>query len=76
MREMLEYILKKIVDHPEDVEVREVTGSAVVILEVKVNVADKGKVIGREGKNINALRTLIRAAAAKEKKKVDITVLQ
>jgi predicted RNA-binding protein YlqC (UPF0109 family) len=73
---MLEYILKKIVDHPEDVEVREVTGSAVVILEVKVNVADKGKVIGREGKNINALRTLIRAAAAKEKKKVDITVLQ
>jgi len=76
VREMLEYILKKIVDHPEDVEVREVTGSAVVILEVKVNVADKGKVIGREGKNINALRTLIRAAAAKEKKKVDITVLQ
>jgi len=75
MVELLTSIVKAIVDNPEAVQVKEVQGEKAVILELKVSADDVGKVIGREGRIINALRTVIKAAAGKENKRVTIELL-
>ncbi|MGB9857869.1 MAG: KH domain-containing protein [Dictyoglomaceae bacterium] len=76
MKELLEYIIKAIVQHPEEVEVREVEGTKSVILEVKVAPEDRGRVIGKQGQTVKALQTIIRVAGLKKGKKVVIEVLQ
>lgn len=76
MRELLEFIIKAIVQHPEEVEVREVEGTKSVILEVKVAPEDRGRVIGKQGQTVKALQTIIRVAGLKKGKKVVIEVLQ
>ncbi len=68
-------ILKAIVDHPEAVEVKEVEGERASIIEIKVHQEDVGKVIGREGRIINSLRQIVRAAAGKDNKRVTIELL-
>ncbi len=76
MKELLEYIIKAIVQHPEEVEVREVEGTKSVILEVRVAPEDRGRVIGKQGQTVKALQTIIRVAGLKKGKKVVIEVLQ
>ncbi|MFN3698649.1 MAG: KH domain-containing protein [Dictyoglomus sp.] len=76
MKELLEYIIKAIVQKPEEVEVREVEGTKSVILEVKVAPEDRGRVIGKQGQTVKALQTIIRVAGLKKGKKVVIEVLQ
>ena len=75
MKELLEYLVKAIVDVPEEVSVMEVEGEKAVVYEIKVNVSDVGKVIGKHGRIINAIRTIVRAAAVKEGKKVSIELI-
>ena len=75
MKELLYYIVKAIVDVPEEVSVLEVEGEKAVVLEIKVAASDVGKVIGKHGRIINAIRTLVRAAAVKEGKKVSIELI-
>jgi hypothetical protein len=75
MVELLTSIVRAIVDDPAAVQVTEVQGEKAVILELKVGADDVGKVIGREGRIINALRTVIKAAAGKENKRVTIELL-
>ena len=72
MKETLETIIKSLVEFPEQVTITEVSGEKSVVLEVKVAETDMGKVIGREGKVANAIRTVIKALAAKEQKKVNV----
>ena len=76
MREMVEYILKQIVDNPEEVKVEEIKGEKVILLEVSVAKEDMGKVIGKGGRIATALRTLLGAAAAKLKKRVMLEILE
>ncbi|ACI18902.1 MULTISPECIES: KH domain-containing protein [Dictyoglomus] len=76
MKELLEYIIKAIVQKPEEVEVREVEGTKSVILEVKVAPEDRGRVIGKQGQTVKALQTIVRVAGLKKGKKVVIEVLQ
>lgn len=75
MKALLEYLVKAIVDVPEEVSVMEVEGEKAVIYEIKVNTSDVGKVIGKHGRIINAIRTIVRAAAVKEGKKVSIELI-
>ncbi len=75
MKDLIEYIVKALVDKPEEVSVGETEGESVTIIEVKVADEDTGKVIGREGRIANALRTLAKAAGAKEKKRVTVEIL-
>jgi len=75
VKELLEYLVKAIVDVPEEVSVMEVEGEKAVVYEIKVNVSDVGKVIGKHGRIINAIRTIVRAAAVKEGKKVSIELI-
>lgn len=75
MKDLLEYLVKAIVDVPEDVSIQEVSGEKAVVFEIKVADSDVGKVIGKHGRIINAIRTIVRAAAVKEDKKVSIELI-
>ena len=67
---LAEYIVKALVDYPEQVLVRETKGISTTILELVVHKADIGKVIGKKGVTIGALRTILSAAADKERRTV------
>ena len=66
----LEKLLKALVEHPEEVVVTPIEGDGTVVFEVQVNPEDSGKVIGKKGRTINALRTIIRSSADTGTKKV------
>nr|WP_255688526.1 KH domain-containing protein [Tepidanaerobacter sp. GT38] len=73
--ELVEYIAKALVDHPENVSVNQVEGEQSVILELKVDPEDMGKVIGKQGRIAKAIRTVVKAAAAKEGKRVVVEII-
>ena len=75
MRELVEYIVKSLVDKPEAVNVKETQGETVTILEIRTAPEDSGKVIGREGRIANAIRTIVKAASAKQQKRVTVEIL-
>lgn len=76
MKELLETLAKALVDNPEEVSVNEVEGEKSIILELKVAKDDMGKVIGKQGRIAKAIRTVIKAAAVKEDKRVSVEILQ
>jgi predicted RNA-binding protein YlqC (UPF0109 family) len=63
MQAFLEYVVKGLVQHPEEVSVTPVDRGGQTVFEVRVNPADAGRVIGRQGQTINAIRTLLQGAA-------------
>lgn len=67
MKEFIEYVVKHLVDKPDDVRVTEVKGERVTVYELHVGKGDMGKVIGKKGQTANAIRTLLSAASAAEK---------
>ncbi|MDF2672790.1 MAG: hypothetical protein K0R09_1055 [Clostridiales bacterium] len=75
MRELVELIAKSLVDNPEAVQVNEISGEQSVILELKVAPEDMGKVIGKQGRIAKAIRTVVKAAATKENKRVVVEIL-
>ena len=72
MKEILETIVKNLVDNQEAVEVKEVEGEKNIIFEVKVADGDMGKVIGRQGKIAQSIRTVMKAVANRKDKKVTV----
>jgi uncharacterized protein len=75
MKELVEFIVKALVEKPEAVTVNEVVGDSVTIIEVRTAPEDSGKVIGREGRIANSIRNLAKAAAAKQNKKVSVEII-
>ena len=76
MKELIKRIVQAMVDYPEQVEVSEVEGSRVSVLELKVAKADLGKVIGKQGRNAHAIRTILSAASAKVKKRTTFEIIE
>ncbi|MGI6560967.1 MAG: KH domain-containing protein [Clostridia bacterium] len=76
MKELLETIAKALVDNPEQVSVNEVVGEKSTILELRVTEEDMGKVIGKQGRIAKAIRTVIKAAAVKDNKRVVVEIIQ
>ncbi|HNZ82412.1 MAG TPA: KH domain-containing protein [Sedimentibacter sp.] len=76
MGELVEYIAKSLVDNPDMVEVNEVEGSQSLIIELKVAPEDMGKVIGKQGRIAKAIRTVVKAAATKDNKRVIVEIIQ
>lgn len=76
MKELLLTIVKALVDYPEKVEVKEIGGEQSVILELRVAETDRGKVIGKQGRIIRAIRTIVGCSAAKFNKRVVIEVIE
>ncbi len=75
-KELIEYIVISLVDYPDDVVVREVTGEKVVIVELTVSEEDLGKIIGRYGRTLKAIRTLLYTAGLKADKKVILELIE
>lgn len=76
MKELVEFIARGLVDSPEDVQVTEVQGDRGIILELRVAPDDMGKVIGKQGKIAQSIRTLTKATAAKEGKRVTVEIMR
>jgi len=74
-RELVEYIVKSMVDEPESVEVNVIEGEKSTILELRVSPSDIGKVIGKQGRIAKALRTILSATATKSGKHASLEIL-
>ena len=72
MKEILETIILNLVEKKDEVQINELDGEKSVVFEVKVAESDMGKIIGRQGRLAKSIRTLMKAVAAKEQKKVSI----
>ena len=75
MKELLYYIARQIVDNPDAVVVNEVTRDDTLVLELSVDPADMGKVIGRQGKIAKSIRSIIKAAAIRENIRVNVDIV-
>lgn len=75
MKNLVDMIVRSLVDNPDDVIINETAGESIIILEISVAPDDVGKVIGKEGRIANAIRTVVKAAAAKIDKKVTVEIL-
>jgi len=75
MRELVELMVKSLVDTPDEARVNEVSGESIVVYEVSVAEDDLGKVIGKGGRIANAMRTIVKAAAAKTDRKATVEIL-
>lgn len=75
MRELVEYLVKSLVDHPEDVLVEETREDNMVALELRVAADDLGKIIGKHGNTVNAIRNVLQAAATSRKLRAKLEVV-
>jgi len=76
MKELVEYIAKSLVDNPDKVEVKEISGEKSVIYELRVGEGDLGKVIGKDGRTAKAIRTLLTAASMKKGKRAQLEIIE
>jgi len=76
MKELLEAIARALVDNPDQVQVRAIEGEQVTVLELRVHPSDLGKVIGRQGRMADAIRTILAAAGMKLRKRVTVEILE
>ena len=76
MRELVEVIAKSLVDNPEEVVVTEKDNGKSILVELKVAPTDMGKVIGKQGRIAKAIRSVVKAAASRDDKKVIVDILQ
>jgi uncharacterized protein len=75
MKELVETIIREIVDHPDSVQVREVKGEMTTILELRVAPSDMGKVIGKEGRTAKAIRTILNAAGMRMNRRIEFEII-
>jgi len=75
MKELVEYLVKALVDKPEEVKISQIEGESVTILEIRVASDDAGKVIGKDGRIANAIRTIVKAAGAKNKNRITVEIM-
>jgi len=75
VKEFVEFVVRALVDSPDAVEINQVEGERTIVIEVKVASEDLGKIIGKQGRIANALRTIVKAAAMKDDKRVTLEIL-
>ena len=76
MKDLITEIVKALVDQPEEVSVNEMGGGDTIILEVRVAKTDMGKVIGKQGRTAQAIRTIMSAAAGKKRKRYIMEIVE
>ena len=76
MKELVLYIVKSLVDDPEKVEVNEISGEKATVVEIRVAEGDRGKIIGKEGRIIKAIRTIVNSASAKIDKRATVEIIE
>ncbi|MBI4090875.1 MAG: KH domain-containing protein [Candidatus Komeilibacteria bacterium] len=75
-KEFLEYVVKRLVDNPDDVQVERTIDEMGVLLILKVNPKDMGQIIGKEGQTARSLRTLLRVIGAKNNARVNLKIYE
>jgi len=76
MKEFVEFVVKYLVDNPDEIDVTEVSGSRTTVYELRVAQSDLGKVIGKQGQTAKAMRTILAAAAARQGKRAVLEILE
>jgi len=74
--EFLEYVIKALVDNPKDVQIERTIDEMGVLLTLKINPADMGQIIGRQGQTARAIRTLLRIIGAKNNARVNLKIFE
>jgi predicted RNA-binding protein YlqC (UPF0109 family) len=75
MKEILESIAKSLVDAPNEVQITEINGDKTIIFELRCNAKDVGKIIGKSGKTVGAMRTILNSMASKQGRKAMLEVV-
>ena len=76
MKDLIKHIVQALVDHPEQVEVLEVEGKQSTVLEIKMDKEDIGRVVGKKGRNVQAIRTILNAVSGKAKKRTIMEIIE
>ncbi len=76
MKELVEYLARNLVNHPDAVEVKETEGDTASILELKVAQDDLGRIIGKQGRTAKSIRTILNAAASRTNRKVVLEIIE
>jgi uncharacterized protein len=76
MKELISFIAQSLVDHPDEVNVSEVEGNQTTVLELKVAKVDLGKIIGKQGRTAQAMRTILSAVSSKVKKRTVLEIIE
>jgi len=76
MKDLLIQIVKALVDNPEQVQVNEIEGSQTVVLKLRVDKSDMGRIIGKQGKMANAIRAILNAASGKTRKRYVLEIVE
>ena len=76
MKELIEYVVKALVDHPDDLRIAEIEGELTIVYELRCHPEDVGKVIGKSGKTVGAIRTLLSTVAARQNKRAMLEVVE
>ena len=74
-KDLVEYVIKFLVDNPDSIDIRELEGARSTIIELRVHKDDVGKIIGKHGRIAKAIRTIVSAAATKAGKRVHLEIL-
>jgi uncharacterized protein len=76
LKELIEFLARALVDNPDDVQVSEISGEQTVVLELRVAKEDLGKVIGKQGRTVKAMRAILSAASSKVRKRAELEILE
>ncbi len=76
LRELIDYMARALVDHPEQVQVSELAGEQTSVIELRVAKEDLGKVIGKQGRTARAMRTILSAASTKIRKRAVLEIIE
>jgi predicted RNA-binding protein YlqC (UPF0109 family) len=76
MKDIIEFIVKALVDDPSQVEIKEILGDKVTLYELRVSKADIGKVIGKRGRTASSIRTILNAVSTKQGKRAELEIIE
>ncbi len=76
MKDLVSYLAKSLVNHPDEVEVKEIQGETAAILELRVAKDDLGRIIGKQGRTAKSIRTLLNAVASRTNRKVVLEIVE
>jgi len=76
MKEIIEFIVKALVDDPDSVDIKEVVGDKITIFELRASKNDIGKVIGKRGRTAGAIRTILNAVSARQGKRAVLEIIE
>ena len=76
MKDLVEFIVKSLVDDPSEVQINEVAGDKVTLFELRVSKKDIGKIIGKKGKTASAIRTILNAVSTKQGKRAELEIVE